>query len=272
MKSNSFVERTIIGGLSFLKDAISAQDYALKAGFLQSLDPGAKIITFLLLILQALFSTRISTLFWLYLFCLALAFFSKINLWFFLKRTWIFIPLFSLFIAIPALFGPGDPWLIVNLAGARLIITRQGSFAAAIFVIRLLTCLSWVVLLGLTTKHFVLLKALRIFGIPQIFIMVLGMTYRYIYLFIGIVQNTYLAIKSRIGCGVKYQPGQEIVAWNIAGLWYRSVGMNEEVYKAMLSRGWSGQALSWDEFKLRAKDGWWFLLVGVLLWIIWFLK
>ncbi len=268
MKSNSFVERTIVGGLSFLKDAISAQDCALKTGFLQSLDPRVKLITFLFLILRALFSAGIPTLCWLYLFCLALVIFSKINLWFFLKRTWIFIPLFSLFIAIPALFGPGDPWVIMNLAGVRMMITRQGFLAAAIFVIRLLTCLSWVVLLGLTTKHFVLLKALRIFRIPQIFIMVLGMTYRYIYLFIGIIQNTYLAIKSRIGYGVEYQPGQEIVAWNIAGLWHRSVGMNEEVYKAMLSRGWSGQALSWDDFKFRAQDALWILAAAAVIWII----
>jgi cobalt/nickel transport system permease protein len=268
MKSNNFIERTTIAALSFLKEAVFAQDYALKAGFLQSLDPRVKIITFLLLIFQALFATRITILCWLYLFCLSLVVVSKIKLWFFLKRTWVFIPLFSLFIALPAIFSPGQAWLTLDLTVIKLIISRQGLASAAIFVARLVTCLSWVVLLSLTTKHFALLKALMIFKIPQIFIMVLGMAYRYIYLFIEIIQNTYLAIKSRIGFGVRYQPGQEIVAWNIACLWERSSGINEEVYKAMLSRGWGGQALSWEDFKLRGKDGLWFLAVGVIIWII----
>jgi cobalt/nickel transport system permease protein len=268
MKSNSFIERTTIGALSFLKEAIFAQEYALKTGLLQSLDPRVKIVTFLIVILRALFTSKITILFWLYLFCLSLVVVSKINLWSFLKRTWVFIPLFSLFIALPAIFGPGEVWLTLDLTVIKLIITRQGIASAAIFVARLVTCLSWVALLNLTTKHFVLLKALRIFKIPQIFIMVLGMAYRYIYLLIEIIQNTYLAIKSRIGFGLRYQPGQEVVAWNIAYLWERSSGMNEEVYKAMLSRGWGGQALAWDEFKLRVKDGLWFLAIGAIVWII----
>ena len=101
--------------------------------------------------------------------------------------------------------------------------------------------------------------------------MTLGMCYRYIYLFVGIIQNTYLAIKSRIGLGVQYQSGQNIVAWNIAALWNRSVGLNEEVYKAMLSRGYQGEALAWNDFKVKTRD-WLWLMVVILLWIILFLN
>jgi cobalt/nickel transport system permease protein len=272
MKSNNFVERSIVGGLSFLRDSIFADEYALQSGFLQRLDPRVKVVSFLLFVFQALLSASLVILSFLYLFCLFLVLVSKINLVFFLKRTWIFIPLFSLCIALPAIFMPGQALLTWHIWGVKLIITRQGLDGAVIFIMRVITCVSWAILLNLTTKHFTLLKVLRIFKIPQIFIMTLGMCYRYIYLFAGIIQNTFLAIKSRIGIGVHYKRGQDIVAWNIASLWNRSVGLNEEVYRAMLSRGYQGEVLAWDDFKIRARDCLWLLAVGMIICIIYFLS
>ncbi|MBU4252763.1 MAG: cobalt ECF transporter T component CbiQ [Candidatus Omnitrophica bacterium] len=271
MKSNNFIERSIVGGLTFLKDSIFAEEVAQRGGFLQSLDVRVKIISFLLFILQALFTGSIPALLFLYALCLFLGLISRIELVFFLKRTWFFIPLFSLGIAFPAIFGPGEPLLSWQILGAKFSITHQGLQGAVVFVIRVITCVSFVVLLNITTRHFDLLKVLRIFKIPAIFIMILGMCYRYIYLFAGIIQNTYLAIKSRVGRGVQYQQGQGMVAWNIASLWDRSVGLNEEVYKAMLSRGYQGEALAWNDFKIRTKD-WLWLFAVILLWIILFLN
>ena len=262
MKSNNFIERSIVGALTFLKDVIFAEEHALANGFLQSLDPRVKTISFLLLIIQALLARSTLTLIFIYACCLILVLISKINLRFFLKRTWIFIPLFSLFIVIPAIFIPGDALFTWYILGTKLIITRQGLAGAVIFIMRVITCESLVVLLSLSTKHFELLKVLRIFKIPQIFIMILGMCYRYVYLFVGIIQNTYLAIKSRVGIKVAYQQGQDIVAWNIAALWNRSVGLNEQVYLAMLSRGYRGEVLVWNDFKIRVRDWLWLILIG----------
>lgn len=268
MRSNNFIERSIIGVLTFLKDSIFAEEQASIGGFLQSLDPRAKMIGLVLFILQVLLIKSIGVIFFLYAVCLFLVLISKIDLVFFLKRTWVFIPLFSLFIALPAIFGPGETLLIWHVLGIKLVITRQGLDGAVIFLMRVITCESFIVLLSLTTKHFELLKVLRIFKIPQVFIMTLGMCYRYIYLFVGIIQNTYLAIKSRVGIGIPYQRGQNIVAWNIASLWERSVGLNEQVYQAMLSRGYQGEALAWNDFKVRPRDWWWLFTVVMIIWIM----
>ena len=145
---------------------------------------------------------------------------------------------YFLFIAIPALFSvftPGESLYTIHLIGVQLIITRPGLWGAALFVTRVIASVSFAVLLSLTTRHFVLLKVLRIFGIPRIFVMTLGVCYRYIYLFLEVIENTYLAIKSRVGTRLHYQKGQQIVAWNIAALWHRSYHFNEAVYTAMLS-------------------------------------
>jgi cobalt/nickel transport system permease protein len=189
-----------------------------------------------------------------------LACLSRIDLRFFLKRTWVFIPIFSLFIAIPAIFSvftPGEAFLSFKLMGLNFIITRQGVGGAVLFVARVITSVSFAVLLSLTTKHFELLKVLRVFKVPHIFVMVLGMCYRYIYLFVEVVENTYLAIKSRIGGKIHYKKGQRIVAWSMASLWYRSYRLNEAVYGAMLSRGYSGEPVVFHDFKSKPGDWAW---------------
>lgn len=272
-KNHNFIERSIVGTLSFLKESIFADQYALQKGFLQSIDPRVKVIAILLFIIHILLTKNIVILFCIYALCLFLALVSKIRLNFFLKRTWIFIPLFSLLIAIPALFSiftPGEAFLTFKIFGLSLTITRQGLAGACLFIMRVVSCVSFAVLLSITTRHFELLKVLRIFRIPQIFVMTLGMCYRYIFLFIEIIENTYLAVKSRVGNKVHYKKGQRIVAWNIASLWSRSYHLNEDVYQAMLSRGYRGEPVVIHEFKTTRKD--WVFLFCVLVISILILK
>ncbi|MDD5568680.1 MAG: cobalt ECF transporter T component CbiQ [Candidatus Omnitrophica bacterium] len=266
-RKNNFIERSIKDAVLFFKYSIFSEDKAQERGFLQSLDPRVKLVTFTVLCICVLFVKNIGLLIILYSFSLLLACISRINLGFFLKRTWIFIPLFSLFIALPALFDfitPGESLCVFRIFGLEFVITKPGLSGSVLFVCRVATSVSFVVLLSLTTRNSVLLRVLRIFKVPQVFVMVFGMTYRYIYLFMEIVENTYLGIKSRTGGLIRRNKGQSIVAWNIATLWQRSFKLNEDVYGAMLSRGYNGEPVLLDEFKTSPKDWIWFCLVAVI--------
>ncbi len=266
-KSNNFIEHSIKGALFFLKETIFSEQYAQKKGFLQSLDPRIKTVTILMFIIQALLRNNIFILLCFYFLCFLLTLFSRIGLGFFLKRTWFFIPLFSLFIALPALFSfftPGEAMITFKIMRFVFTITRQGMASAGLFVARVIVCVSFSALLALTTRHFELLKVLRIFGVPQIFVMVAGMCYRYVYLFVEIMENMYTAVKSRAGRIMGYKTGQNIVAGNIAFVWARSYQLNEDVYKAMLSRGYRGEPAVLNDFKTRPKD-WLWLACSVLI-------
>lgn len=257
LRSGRFIERSIMSALAFLKESVFAEEYAAKNGFLQAREPRVKIVATGLLLLSVLLTQRPVFAVGMYGFCLVLAMVSAIPSRYFLKRTWIFIPLFSLFIALPALFdvfSPGETFLTFKFFGVGLIITEQGLASAGIFFLRVLTSVSLAVLLSLTTPHAALLRALRSFGIPKVFVMTLGMCYRYIYLFIEILENTYTAIKSRVGGIRSSLHGQKIVAANIAGLWQRSYQLQEQVYGAMVSRGYNGEPHVLFESCPSAKD------------------
>lgn len=260
LKPNRFIEKSILGTIEFLKDAVFAEEYASKNGLLQSLDPRTKLVSFALFILTVLFMKGILPIVTLYCFTLLLALASKIDLGYFLKRTWIFIPIFSLFIAIPALFSffsPGTVVFTFRFYGASLSVTQQGLYAAGLFVSRVITSVSMAILLSLTTGHSQILQVLRLFRVPAIFVMTIGMCYRYIYLFVKIIEETYLALKSRAATAISAKRGQRIASWHISNLWLRSFYLHKEVYKAMVSRGYTGEIVIADHFKSRAKDWVW---------------
>jgi cobalt/nickel transport system permease protein len=264
-ENNHFIERSLMAVLVLFKESIFSEDCASRKGFLQARDPRVKALMIFVLLLAALFSRSIPFIAGIYGFCLVLALVSSIDILFFWERTLFFIPFFSLFIAAPALFNiftPGEPLASFHLFGMAVSITKQGAASAGIFFLRVLTSVSLCVLLALTTRHSVLLKVLRVFKVPQIFVMIMGMCYRYIYLFMEIIQDTYTAIKSRCGNISSSARGRKIVAGNIANLWRRSYDMHNQVYSAMISRGYSGEPKVMDEFRAGLKD---WLCLGVTL-------
>jgi len=130
---------------------------------------------------------------------------------------------------------------------------------------------SLVVLVTLTTRWDRLMKALRVVRIPQVFVLTLGMTYRYILLLVKLVQEMYWAKKSRTlrFSGVKAEQGW--IASRMGALFRRSLQMSQEVHGAMRSRGFDGEAKILDTFQIRLRDYAWIftsvLLFGLLFWL-----
>ena len=231
-----FIENSLVKVLNFFRDEIFSEEYARKNGLLQRLPARLKLIGLLSVLITIAFLKTLAPIFILYLFSLALACLSRINIFYFLLRVWVFIPLFSLFIAIPALFSAFSPGEVIFLG-----ITKQGVANASLFVIRVLTSVSFCILVMLTTRHTVLLKSLRSLGVPLIFVATFMMCYRYIFIFVKITEEMYLGIKSRLINGFKDRKARKVVAWHLGVLWEKSRQMSEEVYLAMVSRGYSGE-------------------------------
>ncbi|MBI3989154.1 MAG: cobalt ECF transporter T component CbiQ [candidate division NC10 bacterium] len=264
-----FVERTLLGIASFFKEAIFSEEIARAPGFLQHLDPRVKLFSFALFLVAASLMKKALPLLGLYLFTLLLASASRITLGFFLKRVFFFIPLFSGLIALPALFlVPGEPLItFFSLGGFTLAITKSGLSSAFFLVLRVATSVSFAVLLVLTTRWPQLLKALRIFKLPQVFVLILGMTHRYLYLLIALIEEMHLAKKSRTIQRDGLRKEQRWVASRIGFLFGKSRRMADEVYQAMISRGFDGEARVLDTFRMTRMDVLW-LGLSVLLFVL----
>lgn len=233
---NNFIEKSLLGVLSFISHTVFAEGYARIPGLMQRITPRLKLIITLAILLIIAFSRSILLIAGFYLLSLVLACLSRINLFYFIKRVWLFIPIFALVIAVPALFEIFSPGKVIAFG-----ITKQGISSAALFTLRVLTSVSFSVLLILTTNHTQLLKSLRSIGVPAVFVTTLMMCYRYIYVFIKIIEDMYLGIKSRTITGLDNKKARKVVAWHMGSLWDKSRMMSEEIYLAMLSRGFNGE-------------------------------
>ncbi len=198
----------------------------------------------------------------LYGLALLLAWGSSISVWFFIRRVWLFMPFFTGLIALPALFiTPGPVWVHLPLG---LAITKTGAATVAFLLLRVSTSVSFGILLILTTPWPTLLKALSVLRVPEGFLLILGMTYRYIYLLLLTAEDMFLSRRSRIIGPLKPSEGRRILAATAGTLLNKSLVFSGEVYLAMQSRGYRGQPRTVNDFKTRSADWAWATAMGCI--------
>ncbi len=255
MKGEDFLTKNIPSFTHTLESIISIDNLCRAPGLLQGLDPRVKVATFVLFIVMVGLARSLSILAIIFVLILALTYLSKVPLGFFLKRVVIFIPIFTAVIALPALFiTPGQPLMSL---GGRVVITEQGTRAAGLLVLRVMDSLSFGMLLILSTQWTNLLVALRWLRMPSLLVAIVGMTYRYIFLLLHTANAMFLARRSRT---IRSFSGGENRRWlvrTLAATMARSQHLSEEVYLAMLSRGYQGEVYALNDLSLKRRDFFW---------------
>jgi cobalt/nickel transport system permease protein len=272
-RAQGFAEKTL-GDLSgALEHTLFAEEVARQDGLMQSLDPRVKLLGALALLFAVSLSHNLLIIAGLYLLTLPVAAASHVPMGFYLKRVWVFMPFFTGIIALPALFNvftPGAPLVtLVDLATPRiyLAVTLPGLITAAFLLLRVGTSVSIGVLLILTTRWTSLLRSLRVLNVPQSFVLILGMTYRYIYVFLHAANDMFLARKSRMVGRLSQREDRKWLAASMGTLLGKSYDLSDEVYLAMQSRGFRGEVRMLDTLTWRRRDWLWlslFLIVSAI--------
>jgi cobalt/nickel transport system permease protein len=138
-------------------------------------------------------------------------------------------------------------------------LTAQGLASASYLVTRVETAATLSVLLILCTPWSHVLKALRVLGVPVLFVVILGMAYRYVFL---LLESAQAMLESRRSRQVGDLPGPErrrLAAASVGVLMSKSMQMSGDVYDAMLARGFRGEVYVLDDFKTAKLD--WVMLV-----------
>jgi len=178
---------------------------------------------------------------------------------FFVKRVWLFIPIFTGIVVLPATLNVVTHGQIVvplgTWFGHHLGLTEQGLTSAGLIVTRVATSISLVVLLTLTTPWSKLLAALRTLRAPRMFILVLGMAYRYLFHLLDAVTDMYTARKARtVTRDADVTSGRAFVAASAGALFGKAHALSEEVHLAMVARGYNGNPRTLQAARLRAVD------------------
>jgi cobalt/nickel transport system permease protein len=262
-RKGSFVEKTLTGGATVMRQAMFGEDIATGPGLLQRVDARVKLLSMLGLLVGAALVRNTVVLLGVYALTLVAAAASHLKLSFFIKRVWLFIPVFTGIVVLPAtlnIITKGH--IVVPLGhwwfGRRIGMTSQGLQAAALIVSRVAVSISIVVLLTLTTPWAKLMAALRALLVPRMFIQVIGMAYRYIFHLLGSVDDMYTARKSRmVGAEADLKASRSFVSASAGALFGKAHALSEEVHMAMVSRGYTGNARSIDRYRVGTREVAW---------------
>ena len=253
MAQNSFVESTLVEINRTLEQSVFAEQIAREDGLLQRFDPRAKLIGILLLLIAVGSTHQLWVLGVFFVIVLLSAVLSKIPLWTFVKRVCLLVLLFTSLIALPALFLTPGPALW-TLPGA-VIITRTGAAAAAFLLLRVTTSISLATLLILTTPWNDVLKAMGILHLPDVIVLILAMTYRYIHLLLHEANDMFTARKSRLLRPLPRAQERQLLGATGGVLLSKSLSLSSEVYLAMQSRGYHHYPRTLDDFQFHWWDG-----------------
>ena len=262
-KRAPFIERTVAGLLEVIEQSATADTLARADGLLQKLDPRVKILGTLLLIVAATASRFLWIVAAIFFIAVALAIFSKVPLRLLASRVWLGVLLFTGVIALPSVvLTPGKTAATLPLV--HLAVTQQGLRSAAFLISRAETAATLALLLVLCTPWPHVLRALRVLRVPVVFVTILGMAHRYVFLLLRLAGDLLEARRAR-DIGPMNGAMRRRVATASAGvLLEKSLALSGDVFSAMQSRGFTGEVFLLDDFSLRAAD-WWALAAFALI-------
>jgi cobalt ECF transporter T component CbiQ len=249
----SFVERTIGELAGAMERSLYAEELAHADGLLQRLDPRVKVVGLLALIVAAALARNILVILALFAVALALALLSRVPFRTLATRVWVSALVFTGAIALPAIFiTPGQVLYRLPLLGWP--ITAQGLRSAAYLIVRVETSATLAILLILCTPWTNVLKALRVLRVPVVFVVILGMTFRYIFLLLQTARDMFESRQSRMVGTLEAAERRRVAASSVGVLLSKTLNLSSDVYMAMQSRGFRGEVYTLDEFAMQGRD------------------
>ncbi len=249
-RRKGFLDRTL-GELSHVLDrSFSAELSAANGGFLQQVDARVKLAGAGILILTAAAAQSHALVLGIWGVGVGLALSSRLK-WRELTTLWTSVLLFSGVIALPALFlTPGAPW--VSVLG--LTITETGWRTATLLLARVLTTSTLGSLLVSTTPWHQLLRAMRAFRLPVVAVVLIGMTYRYIFLFIQTTLDMLEGRQSRLAGELPAAQRRTMAIATVGVLMSKAFELSSDIHLAMQSRGYRGEVHVLDESPMSARE------------------
>ncbi|KZX15496.1 nickel transport protein NikQ [Methanobrevibacter cuticularis] len=237
-----------------------------KDSAIHNLDGRIKLILTIMIIVYSVYTTDLIILLILEIYLIILLLISKVSIGFFAKRILLILP-FGGFLAV---FQPFiKPGAILYTLPLGLTITYDGVLFGVLLISRLIVCLSAIVLLSSVTPIETIVNSMRKLGFPKIMSMILSMTIRYLFVFYDELDTIRKAQKSRSfsiwNKKTSYFWRLKQVGYTIMMLFLKSFEKGEKVYYSMLSRGYTGESVSYRKENPIMKMDYLFLILTLIL-------
>jgi cobalt/nickel transport system permease protein len=236
---------------------VYVEDLSEKKGLMQAINPLAKLVAIVGMIVASLFITNLSVLLAICVIPLFFVFTSRIPLKHYFLRT-AFVTALAAMVSVWYIFTtPGTVVWSTSIGGFYIAATTQGITSFAVFTVRVWFCVASLIMMVLSTGFDKTIKMLATIKVPSIVIQLFNLTYRYFFVSVEEAQSVLIAKEARTYVHKHNLNMQSLrdLGSIIASLFIRTYERSERVYLAMKARGFQIEDNSKHSMpKLRLRD------------------
>jgi cobalt/nickel transport system permease protein len=251
----SFLDKTILNSASAVKSIYLQADYSVKENPVQKINPNIKLISLIyFVIVISIVSNPVAQLLATGLIFL-LYIISGINVIQVYRKIFFVAFFFGFLIVLPASLNViTDGKIIFNLftferpshfwiytIPENIGFTENGFHVVLLVFLRVFNSVSFSLLIVFTTPFPSFIKSFKIIGVPDTFLMIVSLAYKYIFILSRTIEETFFALKSRLTVNIKDKNIRNIIGGRIFYIFKKSGIIYESTYFAMVSRGYNGK-------------------------------
>ncbi len=265
----SFLDKTLMAVAGAVKSIYLQAENSSGQDFIRKVNPGIKLLILIystigISLVRELQSQVFIVSFNFVLYILA----ARSGIFSVYRKIFIIAFIFGFLVVLPAslnVITPGKIVLpLINLEKPlhfwiynipqEIGITDIGLYAVSVFFLRVINTISVTLLVVFTTPFSSFLKSFRLIAIPDTFLMIVSLSYKYIILLARTVGETYFALKSRLSGNIRSTRIRKLVGGRIFFIFRKSTRFYENTYLAMISRGYTGEVKLYRHFRFSYRD------------------
>lgn len=251
----SFLDKTVLKTAKTVKSIYLQEESAASENFVRRINPYVKLISLIYIVVVISFTKSLNAQVFAAFFILSLFIIARLNVADVYLKILFLAFIFGFLVVLPAalnIITPGK--ILIDLVTLdkphhfwiynipqNIGLTDKGILVVILIFMRVLNSVSFALLIVFTTPFPSFIKTFRLIGIPDTFIMIINLTYKYIFILSRTIEEAYFALKSRLCGNLRNDSIRKLVGGRIFFIFKRSQVIYEGTYNAMVSRGYRGK-------------------------------
>jgi len=264
----SFLDKTILNSSKAVKSIYLQAENAACDNFIQNINPKVKFISLIYMSIVVSVVSNHLTQILITAFIFLLCIIARLKLIEVYRKIFILALVFGFLVVLPAslnIITPGriifnivsfnkpSHFLIYNIP-QNIGLTINGVQVVSIVFLRVLNSVSFALLVVYTTPFPSFIKSFKMIGVPDTFLMIISLAYKFIFILSLTIEETYFAFKSRLSGNIKSNSIRKLVGGRIFFIFKRSMIIYNNTYQAMVSRGYKGKVVIYSQNHFTYKD------------------
>ena len=264
----SFLDKTIINSSKAVKSIYLQAENATRDNFIHEINPKVKFISLIYMAIVISVVSNLVTQVFITAFIFSLYVIARLKIFGVYKKIFFLAFIFGFLVVLPAslnVITPGkiifniisfnkpSHFLIYNIP-QNIGFTINGLQVVSIVFLRVFNSVSFALLVVYTTPFPSFIKSFKMIGVPDTFLMIISLAYKYIFILSRTIEETYFAFKSRLSGNIKSSSIRRLIGGRIFFIFKRSMIIYQDTYHAMVSRGYRGKVVLHSQNHFTFKD------------------